>query len=168
MYSFNGTGGVSDQLPMKQKKRLKGISNYAFLFLEKKIVKPTFNSAYSDKIQIAVLGTNHTATTADNRVLHRKHIRKPISELTQEPNNEGTGLRGPHGRLIKSPGTFTIHDSDSESDYSEPESTVTTSPKKLGTMGRGRPKLIRNRQSSESPVGHHKLACHKQPSDRWR
>ena len=156
-------GGVSDQLPMKQKKGSKRVSNYPFPFHEKKIVKLKFDGAYSDKIQIAVSGTNHTVTTADNRVLHRKHISKPISEITQEPNNRGTGLRGPDGRFINSPRTFTIHYSDSESEDSEPD---TTTPKKTGTVGRGRPKLIRNRQSSESPGGHNKLASHKQPSDR--
>ena len=36
VYSFNGAGGVSDQLPMKQKKRAKGVTNYPFLFHEKK------------------------------------------------------------------------------------------------------------------------------------
>ena len=87
MYSFNGAGGVSDQLPMKQKKKYKGISNYPIPFYEEKIEKPKFGSAYSDKFQIAVTGTDHTVTTADNRVLHRKHISKPTSELTHEPNN---------------------------------------------------------------------------------
>ena len=36
VYSFNGAGGVSDQLPMKQKKGAKRVSNYPFLFHEKK------------------------------------------------------------------------------------------------------------------------------------
>ena len=36
VYSFNGAGGVSDQLPMKQKKGAKGVSKYPFLFHEKK------------------------------------------------------------------------------------------------------------------------------------
>ena len=103
VYSFNGDGGVSDQLPMEQKEGSKGVSNYPFPFYEKKIVKPKFSGAYSDKIQIAESCTDHTLTTADNRVLYRKHISKPISELAQEPNNRGTGLHGPDGRFIKSP-----------------------------------------------------------------
>ena len=37
VYSFNGAGGVSDQLPMKPKKNTKGVSNYPFSFLEKNI-----------------------------------------------------------------------------------------------------------------------------------
>ena len=35
VYSFNGAGGVSDQLPMKQKKGSKGVSNFPFFFHEK-------------------------------------------------------------------------------------------------------------------------------------
>ena len=113
-------------------------------------------------------GIDQTVTTADNRVLHRKHFSKPISELKQEPNNKGTGLRGPDGRFIKSPRTHTIHDTDSESedvplafmdtttgstpDYGKQQTT----PKKTGTLGRGRPKLDRNRQNTDSPGGQHK------------
>ena len=37
VYSFNGAGGVSNQLPMKPKKSAKGVINYPSLFLEKKI-----------------------------------------------------------------------------------------------------------------------------------
>ena len=36
VYSVNGAGGVSDQLPMKPKKNTKGVSSYPFLILEKK------------------------------------------------------------------------------------------------------------------------------------
>ena len=36
VYSFNGAGGVSNQLPMKPKTNTKGVSNNPFLFLEKK------------------------------------------------------------------------------------------------------------------------------------
>ena len=35
VYSFNGTGGVSDQLPIKPKKNTERVSSYPFLFLEK-------------------------------------------------------------------------------------------------------------------------------------
>ena len=66
VYSFYGAGGASDQLPMKLKKGLKGVSNYPFQFLEKRVNKPKFGSAYSDKLQTAVSGTKHTVTTAEN------------------------------------------------------------------------------------------------------
>ena len=45
VYSFSGAGGVSDQLPMKPKKSAKGVSNYPFLFLEKKHQRNKFGSA---------------------------------------------------------------------------------------------------------------------------
>ena len=150
VYSFNGAGGGSDQLPMKQKKGAKGVSSYPFLFHEKKIIKPKFDSAYPDKIQVAVSGTNHTVTTADNRILHRKHKSKSISEITQDSNNRGTGPRGPDGLFTKSPRTFTIYDWDSESENTEPESPVKVTPKECVTLAKGRPKLSRNRQSSDS------------------
>ena len=55
VYSFNGAGGVSDQLPMKQKKGAKGVSKYPFLFHEKK-TKPKFGSAYSEKNSASYIG----------------------------------------------------------------------------------------------------------------
>ena len=58
---------------------------------------PKFGNAYSDKLQTAVSGTKNTVT-AENEILHRKHISKPISEIPQKQNNRGTGLRGPDGR----------------------------------------------------------------------
>ena len=59
----------------------------------------------------------------ENRILHRKHLSKPIFEITQEPNNRGTGPRGPDDRFTKSPQTFTMQDSDCESENTEePES----------------------------------------------
>ena len=53
VYSFNEACRVYDQLAMKQKKRTKGNS-----FSKKKLMKPKFVSAYSDKPQIAKSGTN--------------------------------------------------------------------------------------------------------------
>ena len=106
------------------------------------------------KTQLAISGTNHTVTTVDNKIIHRKNISKPVSEITQEPNNRGTGPRGPDGRFTKSPRTFNIHDSDSESEDTEPESPAVVTPKKSGAFGRGRPrKLVRNWLSSASPGG---------------
>ena len=105
------------------------------------------------KTQLAISGTNHTVTTADNKIIHRKNISKPVSEI-QEPNNRGTGPRGPDGRFTKSPRTFNIQDPDNESEDTEPESPVAVTPKKSGTIGRGRHmKLVRNRSSPASPGG---------------
>ena len=158
VYSLNGAGGVADQLPMKQKKGAKGVSNYLFLF-HKFFTNTTgftkiWQCLFGKKTQLAISGTNYTVTTADNKILHRKNISKPVSEITQEPNNRGTGPRGPDGRFTKSPRTFNIHDPDSESEATEPESPVVVTPKKSGTFGRGRPlKLVRNRISSTSSGG---------------
>ena len=161
VYSFNGAGGVSDQLPMKTKKNAKGVSNYPFFFLEKKHQRNKFESAYSDKPQLAVSGTKHTITTPNGRILHRKMISKPISNFNQEQNNRGIGPRGPDGRFITSPSKHrrtTVIESDSES---ETPLLDTTSPKtpepqpnttiKTVTIGRGRPKLVRDRTTPNSP-----------------
>ena len=72
VYSFSGVGGVSDQLPMKPKKHAKGVSSYPFLFIEKKHQRSKFDSAYSDKPQLAVSGTKHTVTTPNGRIIQRK------------------------------------------------------------------------------------------------
>ena len=58
---------------MKHKKQARGVSNYPFLFREK-ILNPKFDSASSDKTQVAVTGTKHTKKTSDNRLLRRKKI----------------------------------------------------------------------------------------------
>ena len=102
VYSFNGAGSVSHQLPMKPKKSNKGVSNYPFLFLEKKHQRSKFESAYTDKPQIAIRGTNYTVKTPNGRIIHRKNISKPI-DFKQEYSNRGTGPRGPDGRFTKSP-----------------------------------------------------------------
>ena len=104
------------------------------------------------KTQLAISSTNHTVTTADNKILHRKNISKPVS--AQEPNNRGIGPRGPDCRFTKSPRTFNLHDLDSESEDTEPESPVTVTPKTTGTLGRGRPlKLAKNLLSPVSNGG---------------
>ena len=126
MYSFNGVGCSSDQLSMKLKNWTKCVRNCPFLSLEKKITRPTFDSAYCDKTQVALPGTKLTITTSDKRISHRKHISKPISELTQEPNYRGTGLRGPDGSFIKSPRVFYIHNSDSDLRDALPVTSSTT------------------------------------------
>ena len=99
VYCFSGAGGVSDQLPMKPKKSSKVVSNCPFLFLEKKRQRNNFESAYADKPQLAISGTNHTVTTPNGRVIHRKLISKPIADFNQE-HNRGIGPRGPNGRFI--------------------------------------------------------------------
>ena len=100
--SSNGAGGVSDQLPMKPKKNTKGVSNYPFLFLEKKHQRSKFESAYTDEPQLAKSGTTHTVTTPNRKIIHRKNISKPI-DFKQEHSNRGNGPRGPDGLFTESP-----------------------------------------------------------------
>ena len=161
VYFFSGAGGVSDQLPMKPKKGARGVSNYPFSFLEKKHQRNKFESAYSDKLQLAISGTSHTVATPNGRVIHRKLISKPIETFEQESNNRGTGPRGSDGRFVRSPSrqrrTMVIDSEDgSEAPLMEwanqktPESPNTTVTKK-GSLSRGRLKLIRDRNSSNSP-----------------
>ena len=69
------------------------MSNYPFLFLEKKHQRNKFESAYSDKPQLAVSGTKHTVTTPNGRILHRKMISEPISKVYQEQNNRNWAMR---------------------------------------------------------------------------
>ena len=88
-------------------------------------------------------------------------ISKPISNFNQDKNNRGIEPRGLDGRFIISPSKHRrtmVIESDSES---ETPLMVTTSPKtpeplpnttiKTGTIGRGRPKLVRDRTTSNSP-----------------
>ena len=166
VYSFNGAGGVSDQLPMKPKKNAKGVRNYPFFFLEKKHQRNTFENAYSDKPQLAVSGTKQTVTTPNGRILHRKMISKPISKSYQEQNNRGIGPRGPDGRFIRSPSKpkrATVIESESEPETplmdtdspKTPDTPMTTTTS--SSFGRGRPKLVRDRKSTSSPqtTAHH-------------
>ena len=155
---------------MKQKKGPKGVSTYPFQFFEKRTTKPKFESAYSNKLQTAVSGTKHTVTTAENKILHRQHISKPTSEFAQEQNSRRMGLRGPDGRFIKSPRLTREAKSDSDSEKSNPatpqmdtiqitegtqsrSNPTTPTTKTSGSFGRGRPKLVRNRQSPCSLTG---------------
>ena len=85
---------------------------------------------------------------------------KPKKSSKGEHNNRGTGPRGPDGRFVKSPSKqrrAMIIDSDAESDAPSmdidspktPEPPIDTTIKK-STFGRGRPKLIRDRATSNT------------------
>ena len=43
------------------------VKKIPYLFLEKKVMKNTFESAYDTKQQIAVAGTKHTITTDEKK-----------------------------------------------------------------------------------------------------
>ena len=74
---------------MKQtRKSTKTVSKYPFKFFERKHTNTKFENPYSDQLQTAVKGTNDTASTAENRIINRKLIRKPITPFEQEPPTE--------------------------------------------------------------------------------
>ena len=153
VYTFSGEGGSSDHLPMKQKRKTtKMVSKYPFQLFERKNTKSKIESPYSDQLQTAVKGTNHTVTTAENKIIHRKLISKPITPFEQENSNRGTGPSRPDGRFArkedKSPATHELSQSQDEQTYSSPE---TPNNRKCGTFGRGKPRFIRNREVSASP-----------------
>ena len=164
MYSFNGAGGVSNQLPMKLKKNTKGLSNYPFLFLAKKHQRPKLESAYTAKPQLALSGTKHTVTTPNRKTIHRKNISEPIDFKQEHTATEGTDLRGQDGRFTKSPlkqRRTAIIDSESEPEAEAPL-METESPKapepsdhatlKRSTFGRGKPKTTGDRPSPGSSL----------------
>ena len=59
------------------RKIAKGVSNYPFLFLEKKHQRSKLESAYSDKPQIAISGTKHTVTSPNGKIIHKKTLVNP-------------------------------------------------------------------------------------------
>ena len=151
VYTFSGEGVSYDHLPMKQKRKgAKTVSKYPFQFFERKNQKGKFESPYSEHLQTAVTGTKHTVTTSDNKIIHRKLISKPINTFEQEPTNRGTGPRGPDGRFARK------QDKSKHSpEKSLSEEDLDTSPepptnKRTSTIGRGRPRITRERTPSST------------------
>ena len=152
VYTFSGESSSSDHLPMKQKRKsTKTVSKYPFQFSDGK-TKTEFACPFSDQLQTAVKGTNHTVTTADNRIFHRKLISQPMTPFKEEPSNRGTGPRGPDGRFARkedntqaTPDRSPLQDGPTDTSPDLPDTL------KSGTFDRGKPKLIRNREQSTSP-----------------
>ena len=99
VYSFSGAGGVSDQLPMKSKKGAKGVSYYPFSFLEKKRQRNKFESAYSDKPQLAISGTSHTVTTPNRRVIKRRTMVIDTKDDSEAPLMEWANQKTPESPI---------------------------------------------------------------------
>ena len=55
------------------------IFNYLFKFIEKNYKKKSLDSRFKNLIQTTVSGTEHSVTTAKNKILHRKLISYPLS-----------------------------------------------------------------------------------------
>ena len=155
VHTFSGEGGSSDQLPTKQKRKsTKTVSKYPFQFFERKNTKSKFESPFSDQLQTAVKGTDHTVTTADNKIIHRKLISKPNTPFEQEPSNRGTGPTGPDGRFARkedrTPATPPLPEPFQSKEQQWDTSPEPPSNRKYGTVGRGKPKLITNREQPAS------------------
>ena len=89
VYSFNGAGGVSNQLPMKPKKTLQELVAILSYFLKKQ-QRSKFESGWSDKPQLAISGTKHTVTTPSGKRVHRKTLVNPLLMLTRSTTTEVT------------------------------------------------------------------------------
>ena len=65
--------------------RNKNNHNYPYSFLEKNYKQKSLGSRFSEKIQTAISGTNHTVTTDKNKVIHRKLISNPLPFQVNTP-----------------------------------------------------------------------------------
>ena len=153
-----------DQLIMKTPRKLKCdvSNNFPYKFLEEKQNKNKFESEYQTKPQTAIVGTKHTITTDTNKVLHRKLVSKPLPNSFQNPlSRRGENRRGTDGRFIQmslpSLDTEDTEEEETQSEQEERESTPIrdTSVEQMeesfdftppSPIGRGRPKLVRNRE----------------------
>ena len=147
---------------MKAPRKLKeDVSNkFPCLFLEKKVNKTKFESAYDTKPQIAVAGTKHTITTNENKIIHRKRVSKPLNYSFQNPLcKRGEISRGPDGRFTALPiqpetseeVEQLIKESTPILDESVLETTMISQTETSPTNGRGKRKQVRDRNAQKSP-----------------
>ena len=104
VYSFSNIEGHHDQLVLKAPRKLKeDVSNkFPYLSLEKKGKKNKLESEYETKSQLAVAGTKHTITTDTNKIIHPKHVNKPLTHTFQNPfSSRGENPRGPDGAFTQ-------------------------------------------------------------------
>ena len=134
--------------------------------MEKKQNKNKFESGYQSDPQTATAGTKHTITTDTNKTLHQKLVSKPLPNSFQNPlSRRGENRRGIDGRFIQmslpSLETEDIDEEETETEKEERESTPVreTSVEQMEEsfdltpttpIGRGRPKLVRNRDPKSS------------------
>ena len=166
VYSFTNSEITADILPMKQARRTAKdpvSKEYPFQFLEKNHSKGKFDSKYQEKPQTAISGTNHTVTTQDNRIIHRKLISKPLKYFFQDNSKRGKGPRRPDGTFRST--TANEYDNN-ETEETAKQTSRDKTPERVGTeeiltpneiktspnwghkspgIGRARRTLIRNR-----------------------
>ena len=131
-------------------------------------------SEYQTKPQTAVAGTKHTIITDTNKIFHRKLVSKPLPNSFQNPlSHRGENKRGMDGRFIQMslPSLDTKEDDDEEETQSEEDKRGRTSVRETSTeqmdesfdstpptpIGRGRPKLVRNREPKSPGTSNLKL-----------
>ena len=104
IYSFSNKGQMADILPMRSTKRSAkdNVSKtYPFKFLERNPNAKSFDSKYKENVQTAINGTDHTITTQDNRIIHRKLISNPLKNCLQDNSKRGKGPRNKDGKFRK-------------------------------------------------------------------
>ena len=109
-----------------------------------------FERPHSEQLQTAVIGSKYTVTTSHIRIIHRKFSSKPVNTFEQEPTNRDWSKR--NGREICQNGKQSYRYSrkiPTEADLDTSPEPPTTN--QAGTIGRGRPRLIRDRTASTSP-----------------
>ena len=57
-------------------------------FVEKNYNRKSLEGKFQKKIQTAVSGTEHTVTTVSGKVIHRKHISRPIVFQTEKKKEQ--------------------------------------------------------------------------------
>ena len=157
IYSFGDTDQLIMKTPRKSRKPVS--KNLPFYFLEKKPIKNKFEGSYQNQPKKAITETEHTVTTEDGRVIHKKLISKPLQMFQEKVTLRGTNPRDQGGRWTRREHTPEGQDveDNSESANTTPSQTeeakrseTVTSPIQTGYaragIGRGiKKRLIRDR-----------------------
>ena len=155
--TISNNEGHHDQLVMKAPCKLKEVvsNKFPYIYIEKKVNKNKFESAYDTKPQIAVAGTKHTITTDKKNIIYRKRVSTLLKSTFQNPlsrrgeNQRGTEVRYTAATFNQSETTAYAEQPVRESTPILEESTLKTtmqSPTEISPMfRRGKRKLIKDR-----------------------
>ena len=77
--------GNTQKSPKKKPNNSASIQEYPFKFYEKNTNKRSLEGKFKPKLKTAVTGTEHTVTTEDNKIIHRKLISQPINFQEDSP-----------------------------------------------------------------------------------